>query len=78
MYATINLPGSSHFEYFGPASKTDCQEWLRDRVAELQGQGEQITSLLPQRIVSNRVAESWRYRDGSHVVKHRDASWIHH
>jgi len=27
-----------------------------------------MTSLLPQRIVSNKEAESWRYLDGSHVV----------
>lgn len=68
MYATINLPGSSHFEYYGPDSKEHCEEWLTNRVMELQ-KTEQITSLMPQRIVTNRDAESWRYRDGSRVCR---------
>jgi hypothetical protein len=67
-YATINLPGSSHFEYYGPAPKAESEQWLRERVTELQ-KTEQMTSLLPQRIVSKRDAESWRYRDSSWVVK---------
>lgn len=67
MYATINLPGSSHFEYYGPASKAECQEWLNRRVAKLQ-ETQLITSLMPQRIVSNKDAESWKYLDGSRVI----------
>jgi len=66
MYATINLPGSSHFEYYGPASKTDCQNWIHGRVRSLL-QTELLTSTLPRRIVSNKKAEAWRYRDGSKV-----------
>lgn len=66
MYAAINLPGSSHFHYFGPATKQECQEWLRTTVERLS-RTESATSLLPQRIVTNRDAESWRYRDGSRV-----------
>ncbi len=66
MYGTINIPGSSHFEYFGPASKRDCQSWLKTRTDELS-RTELATSLLPQRIVSNMEAESWRYLDGSQV-----------
>jgi len=68
MFATINIPGSFHFEYYGPASRSECAAWLSKRVARLE-QTQQITSLLPQRIVSNREAESWRYRDGSPVVR---------
>lgn len=68
MYATINLPGSSHFEYYGPASKAECETWLNARVAKLQ-ETEQITSLMPQHIVSNKDAESWRYLDGSQVCR---------
>ena len=67
MYATINLPGSRHFEYYGPASKAECQEWLTARVAKLQ-ETELITSLMPQRIVSNKDAESWKYLDGNRVI----------
>lgn len=66
MYATINLPGSSHFEYYGPASKADCQKWLDTRIQKLQ-RTELLSSLLPQRIVSNKEAESWCYLDGSKV-----------
>ena len=68
MYATINLPGSRHFEYYGPASREECQDWLDERTKKLLVT-ELMTSLLPQRIVSNREAESWRYRDGSRVCK---------
>ena len=68
MYATINLPGSSHFEYYGPASKGECETWLNARVAKLR-ETEQVTSLLPQRIVTNKDAESWRYVDGSQVCR---------
>lgn len=67
MYATINLPGSSHFEYYGPASRQLCQDWLNATIAK-RSQTELITSLLPQQIVSNKEAESWKYRDGSRVI----------
>ena len=67
MYATINLPGSSHFEYYGPASRQHCQNWLNATIAK-RSQTELVTSLLPQQIVSNKEAESWKYRDGSKVV----------
>ena len=66
MYATINLPGSTHFHYYGPATKTECQSWLAVTVARLI-RTELLTSLLPQRLVSNRTAERWRYLDGSKV-----------
>lgn len=68
MYATINLPGSSHFEYYGPATRQLCQDWLNRTLAK-RSETELITSLLPQRIVSNQEAESWRYLDGSKVVR---------
>src|SRR5262245_38227161 len=71
MYATINLPGSSHFEYYGPASRQECNDWLKERVARLS-ETEQITSLLPQLVVSNREALSWKYRDGSYVIRRRE------
>lgn len=68
MYATINLPGSRHFEYYGPASKEACEKWLERRVTELQ-ETELSSSLLPQSIHANREIESWKYRDGSSVVR---------
>jgi hypothetical protein len=68
MYATINLPGSSHFEYHGPASKAECEAWLDARIEKLL-ETEMVTSLLPRRVVSNRDAESWTYLDGSKVIR---------
>lgn len=68
MYATINIPGSSHFEYYGPASRQACQDWLNTTIAK-RSKTELIASLLPQQIVSNKEAESWRYRDGSKVIQ---------
>lgn len=73
MYATINLPGSQHFEYYGPASRQSCQGWLNARTAEL-GKTELITSLLPQQILPNKEVESWKYRDGSKVIRPGEAS----
>lgn len=70
MYAVINLPGSSHFEYHGPASKAECEAWLNARIEKLL-KTEQVSSLLPRRVVSNRDAESWRYLDGSKVIRPR-------
>jgi hypothetical protein len=71
MYAIINIPGSSHFEYHGPDSRANCEFWLSNRVAKLL-ETEQVTSTLPRRIVSNRQAESWKYRDGSRVIRHAE------
>lgn len=68
MYATINIPGSSHFEYYGPASKTECEGWLNRRLERLL-ETEQVTSTMPRRIVPNRDAESWKYLDGNRVIR---------
>jgi len=70
MYATINIPGSRHFDWYGPASKAACKKWLEARVADLQ-RTELLASLLPQRIVSNAAAESWTYLSGSAVIRPR-------
>lgn len=71
MYAFINLPGSRHFRYFGPDTKQSCQEWLDETVNRML-ETELLTSTLPRQILSNKLAESIRYLDGSHVVKHVD------
>jgi hypothetical protein len=68
MYAVVNIPGSGHFTFFGPASRDECRYWLctytrRQEATELPG------SLLPQRIVSNREFESWRWADGTPIYR---------
>ncbi len=68
MYVTINLPGSRHFEYYGPATRLECAAWLDRRVEKLL-ETEQVTSILPRRIVSNKDAQSWKYLDGSRVAR---------
>ena len=68
MYATINIPGSSHFEYYGPATRTECEAWLDRRVEKLL-ETQLVTSTLPRRIVPQQDAESWRYLDGSRVIR---------
>ena len=66
MYAHINLPGSKHFEYFGPASKCECREWLERRVNALLTT-ELLTSTLPRMVITNRDAEKTRYLSGNSV-----------
>ena len=68
MYAVINIPGSSHFEYYGPDTRRACAGWLTERIATL-ATTEQMTSLMPQRILPNKEVERWRWRDGTRIVK---------
>ena len=68
MYTLINLPGSAHFEYFGPASKKDCNNWLEKRISKLC-ETQLLTSTLPRQVITNKKAEAIRYRDGSKVCK---------
>jgi len=68
MYAVINIPGSGHFRYFGPAKKRQCQEWLTKAVADLEDRGEQLSATTPRRIISNKEAESWTWADGKPIV----------
>lgn len=71
MYATVNLPGSSNFEYYGPATKQECHDWLmmkRTEHKEMYG-GLWINTYYPARIVSNKDAHKWKYRDGSRVIR---------
>lgn len=70
MYATVNLPGSSHFEHYGPDTKAECEAWLAERKVvhqEIHG-GAWTGTYLPARVISNAVAERMRYRDGSHAI----------
>ena len=69
MYAHINLPGSQQFEKFGPASKGECLEWLEQRKREHQHRhgGVWTGTYFPAAIITNAVAATWRYRDGSKV-----------
>lgn len=68
MFAQINLPGSRHFRYFGPATRQECQDWL-DKTTEKLLETELLTSTLPRLIISNKVAAKAKYLDGSKVFK---------
>jgi hypothetical protein len=70
MYATVNIPGSSHFDYYGPASKTECQEWLSWKLEQHKAihEGAWTGTYLPDEIISNKRALSWRYQDGTRVI----------
>jgi len=76
MVATTNLPGSQYFAYF-VGSREDCEAWLEQRKAELQREcgGLWFNAYGPARIVSNREASTWRYRDGSRVVAEGVGPW---
>lgn len=80
MYATINLPGNQHFQYYGPARKKECETWLDEQKARCQDLhgGAWISIYLPAQIVSNKEAEAWKYRDGTRVIRQPDdvRRWI--
>lgn len=66
MFAIINLPGSSHFSSFGPASKKACEAWIEQEVSNML-KTELLSSTLPRQIISNKEARKWKYMDGSRV-----------
>ena len=70
MYATINLPGSQHFRYYGPGTRAECERWLEEqkKIDQNINGGMWVSSYFPARIVSNRVARGVRYKDGSRVI----------
>jgi hypothetical protein len=70
MYALINLPGSSNFEFFGPDSKAECQDWLtaQEKYHKENHGGLWTSTFFPARIVTNKEAESMRWRDGSKII----------
>jgi hypothetical protein len=68
MFAFINLPGSRHFQYYGPASKADCKNWLEKTRKSLL-RTELLTSTLPYGLISNKEAAKVKYRDGSNVYR---------
>lgn len=69
MYATINLPGSQHFRYHGPATRAECEAWLNEQKQSYQDRfgGAWFGAYAPARIITNKVARSWKYRDGNRV-----------
>ena len=71
MYATINLHGSSHFDYHGPATKEECAAWLDKKKAEYQDSfgGNWVGAYMPATIITNRTAERMKYRDGTRVIR---------
>ncbi len=68
MWAQVNLPGSSHFRYYGPATKQECQDWIDKTVNDLL-KTELLTSTLPRFIISNKEAAKVKYLDGSKVFR---------
>ena len=67
MYAHVNLPGSSHFETFGPATKRECESWLRGRKdwhRKIYG-GKWVSTYFPAKVITNQQAKRWKYRDGT-------------
>ncbi|TXH48798.1 MAG: hypothetical protein E6Q97_24085 [Desulfurellales bacterium] len=70
MIATVNLPGSSHFNYFR-GTKTECEQWLADMESEYQEQfgGTWWNAYAPARITNEKTARTWKYRDGSRVIR---------
>jgi hypothetical protein len=71
MYAHVNLPGSSHFATFGPATRGECERWLKkmeNHYKELHG-GLWYNCYAPDGIIPNAEAMRWKYRDGSKVFR---------
>ena len=63
MYATVNLPGSSYFKSFGPATKAECQDWLAETKRDYQERfgGTWYGNYAPGRVISNREAKKIKY-----------------
>jgi hypothetical protein len=70
MVATINLPGSGHFKYF-VGTKAACEAWLDRKKTEYQNAfgGTWYSAYSPARLTPNATAKTWKYRDGSRVIK---------
>lgn len=69
MYAIISIPGSSKFQAWGPAKPKDCEEFLAATRQAFDARGEQMPS---SRIISNKEAKSYRYQDGTPVIREDD------
>ena len=74
MYALINIPGSSCFAFYGPAAKADCKSWLEaQKIAHQERHGGLwMYTYYPARVVSNNLAESMRWADGSRIIRRED------
>lgn len=70
MVATVNLPGSSHFKYF-VGTQAACEEWLLKVRREYQERfgGTWYSAYMPATVTSNAKAKTWKYRDGSKVIR---------
>lgn len=70
MVATINLPGSSHFKYF-VGTRAECETWLEQKKEEYQERfgGAWYGAYSPAQILTNAEAKTWKYRDGSRVIR---------
>ena len=70
MVATVNLPGSSHFRYF-VGTKAECEAWLEETRREYQESfgGTWYNAYGPARLTPNKVARTWKYLDGTRVIR---------
>ena len=70
MIATVNLPGSQHFDYH-VGTKQDCEAFLLQKEIEYKARfgGAWYSAYSPARIVPNSVGRRWKFRDGSNVIK---------
>ena len=64
MIATVNLPGSSHFDHFH-GTKKECENWLEKKREEAC----LVTEVMPSSIHSNKDFKKWKYNDGTKVCK---------
>ena len=68
MVAFFGLPGASQFSYAVVGTRGEGQRWLEKQVARHGETQESLNNLRQSRIVSNKEAAKWRWRDGSRIV----------
>lgn len=77
MFAYTNLPGSSYFETYGPATKKECEEWLDEKAEEHKQRsgGNWWSTYGPGTIITNAEAKAMRWQDGSRVFSEFDSEY---
>ena len=68
MIATVNLPGSSHFEWYH-GTKKECEKWL-EKMADTyreRFEGAWYNAYSPANIITDKESRKWRWRDGDKV-----------
>jgi len=66
MFAMIDLPGGQHFDYHGPVTRAEAQDWIERRTREI---ADANPGQYPRgAILSNKAALRMRYQDGSKII----------